>query len=81
IAAAGALHPKNSRAPERAAMLLGYVDSRLSALHAGREYTERQEYHRTVDALKDRFAGKLSEVMTRGAAWSWERALAAAGEL
>ncbi|MBV8197508.1 MAG: helix-turn-helix domain-containing protein, partial [Candidatus Eremiobacteraeota bacterium] len=63
IAAAGALHPKNSRAPERAAMLLGYVDSRLTSLRARREYTERQEYHRVVDVLNDRFAGKLAEVM------------------
>ncbi len=81
LAAAAALQPKNSRSQERAAMLLGYVDAQLESLDARREYTERQEYHRVLDALRSRFASELRRLTAAGAAWTSERALSAAVDL
>ncbi|MBV9232603.1 MAG: helix-turn-helix domain-containing protein [Candidatus Eremiobacteraeota bacterium] len=81
LAAAGALQPRSSRCQERAAVLLGYVDSRLESLNAGREYTERQEYQRILAALQDRFGDELAPLLARGATWNTQRALAAAADL
>ncbi|MGC1333906.1 MAG: tetratricopeptide repeat protein, partial [Candidatus Cybelea sp.] len=60
---------------ERAAMLLGYVDSRLTALQAGREYTEQQEYDRIKLSLRDELRQKLDSVMELGADWAEDEAM------
>ena len=66
---------------ERAAMLLGYVDARLKALDARREYTEQQEYERVIFALRDALAQRLDQVMELGAEWTEDGAVALALEL
>lgn len=86
FAAIGALQQYGDRrkqkiACERGAMLLGFVDDRLTALEAGREFTEQQEYDRVVRALQDELAEKLSGVMALGAKWSEDSAATAALEL
>ncbi len=83
LAAIGALQrawgrQTNSDREERAAMLLGFVDARLHSLGARREYTERQEYDRVLSALRERFEERLASLMTVGADWGEERAVAAA---
>jgi predicted ATPase len=60
---------------ERAASLLGYVDARFEA---AREYTERQEYERTLRVLRERFGERLSSLMVIGLAWDEDRAIAEA---
>ena len=65
----------------RAAMLLGYVDARLKALDARREYTEQQEYERVIFALRDAFAQRLDQVMELAAEWTEDGAVAIALEL
>lgn len=86
VAAAAALrspdrHTDGSRR-ERAAMLLGFVNARLQALQAGREYTERQEYERMTEALRGALGEeKLAELLDLGAGWTEEGAAAVAGEL
>jgi predicted ATPase len=72
---------KHSDAPERAAMLLGFVDARLRALQARREFTERQEYDRIVGAIRDRFGERGSDLVALGAQWNEENAIAVALEL
>lgn len=81
LAAAGALQPKTARSHERAAILLGYVDRQLAALSAQREYTERQEYQRTLTVLQDRFGRDGSRLMARGADWDEAKAVTTALEL
>jgi hypothetical protein len=86
VAAAAALRSHDGNANgarrERAAMLLGFVDARLQALQAGREYTERQEHERMTDALRSAFGEeKLAELLALGAGWTEEGAAAVAGEL
>jgi predicted ATPase/DNA-binding XRE family transcriptional regulator len=85
IAAIGALQPEHGRRErvscERAAMLLGYVDSRLIALEAGREHTEQQEYERMVDALRAQLGDKYDAVTALGAEWTEDGAVAVALEL
>ncbi len=81
FAAVGILQPPSPRrhdGHERAAMLLGFVDARLAALGAAREYTERQEYERILAALTDRFGERLSDSMALGAQWDEDTAIAAA---
>lgn len=66
---------------ERAAMLLGFVDARLNALEAQREYTEQQEYERMTTALNAAFEGdKLRELLALGAEWNEDGAVAMALE-
>jgi predicted ATPase len=60
---------------ERAAMLLGYVDSRFSALQARREYTEQQEYDRIQLALRDGLRKQLDSIMQLGADWAEDEAV------
>jgi len=83
LAAIAALRPSDS-APEaeacrRAARILGYVDTRLVALETVREYTEQQEYDAMIRALLDALDDEeLSQLMTEGATWSEDRAVAEA---
>jgi predicted ATPase len=66
VAAVGALRDRS----EDAAALLGFVDARLTALEAPREYTEQQEYERMLRALRAAFGEEeLRELMARGAEW------------
>jgi tetratricopeptide (TPR) repeat protein len=60
---------------ERAAMLLGYVDARLTALQARREYTEQQEYDRIELYLRDGLRQKLDSVMELGGDWAEDEAV------
>ncbi|HEV3092040.1 MAG TPA: helix-turn-helix domain-containing protein [Candidatus Cybelea sp.] len=66
---------------ERAAMLLGFVDARLAALQAGREYTEQQEYARILAALREDLGEKLDAVMALGAELTEDGATSVALEL
>lgn len=66
---------------ERAAMLLGFVDARLSALEARREHTERQEYERILAALRGAFGARTDQVMALGAEWVEDSAIAVALDL
>jgi tetratricopeptide (TPR) repeat protein len=86
LAAVGALKPdsikeQNGADRKRAAMLLGFVDARLTVLGAQREYTERQEYDRVVAALREAFGDRLQSVMALGADWTEEAAIGVALEL
>jgi predicted ATPase len=85
FAAAAALEPAldeiNSDSAERAAMLLGFVDARLANLKAQREFTERQEYERTLAAISDRFGERGSELVALGAHWNEDKAIAVALEI
>lgn len=66
---------------EKATMLLGFVDSRLAALGALRDYTERQEYDRVVTALRNALGERFDEIVKLGALWDEDAALAIAREL
>jgi predicted ATPase/DNA-binding XRE family transcriptional regulator len=69
------------RGRERAAMLMGFVEARLAALEAGRDYTEQQEYDRVMSSLRAALGDRLSGVMSRGATWKEDGAVALALEL
>ncbi len=63
----------------RAARLLAYIDARVTALEARREYTERQEYERSLSALREVLGGRELETLSgEGCAWNEERAVAEA---
>ncbi|HKU67734.1 MAG TPA: hypothetical protein VJP85_08160, partial [Candidatus Baltobacteraceae bacterium] len=63
----------------RAARILGYVDARVEALEAMREYTEKQEYDAMLPALRDALgADELAKLMSEGGAWSEDQAVAEA---
>jgi len=84
FAAVGILRPASGPRPqtrETAAMLLGFVDARMTVLEAAREYTERQEYERIVAALNEQFGERLAAIMALGAQWDEDTAIAAALEL
>ena len=67
------------QARERAAMIIGFVDARLAALQAGREYTEQQEYARIIRALKAELAGdKFRGLTALGTTWKESDAIALA---
>ena len=60
----------------RAAGLLGYVDARATALGALREYTEQEEYDKTLAALRDALdAAALERLMDEGRPWSEDYAV------
>ncbi|MBV9333209.1 MAG: helix-turn-helix domain-containing protein [Candidatus Eremiobacteraeota bacterium] len=86
LAAVSALRP-DCRQPDgeadakKAAMLLGFVDAWLASLQAQREYTERQEYQRVVEALRGVFGERLPALMALGAKWDEEVAISTALEL
>ncbi len=81
LVAVGALRP-DGEAPEnraRLARLLGYVDARLAALEALREYTEQHEYDKVLRLLLDAFgADECAKLMTEGSTWSEDQAVAEA---
>jgi predicted ATPase/class 3 adenylate cyclase len=63
----------------RAACLLGYVDARVAALEALREYTEQQEYDKMLFALRDRLgADDFARRIAEGSTWSEDHAVAEA---
>ena len=84
LAAVAALRPahdaEHGRADRmRGARLLGYVDARLIALEALREYTEQQEYDRMLAALRDALGeNDLATLTIEGRAWSEDQAVAEA---
>jgi predicted ATPase/transcriptional regulator with XRE-family HTH domain len=86
FAAVGALYhyPEKRRLKanrERAAMLLGFVDARITALEARREFTEQQEYDRVTKALREELAERLEAAMALGAEWTEDEAVSVALEL
>ncbi|MBV9027797.1 MAG: tetratricopeptide repeat protein [Candidatus Eremiobacteraeota bacterium] len=63
----------------RGARVLGYVDARLTAIEALRQYTEQQERDKVFAALRDTLGEEqLANLMTEGAAWTEDRAVAEA---
>jgi predicted ATPase/DNA-binding SARP family transcriptional activator len=63
----------------RAARLLGYVDERMNALGALREYTEQQEYDKVLAALRTALTGdEVDKLLQEGRTWSCDRAVAEA---
>jgi predicted ATPase/DNA-binding XRE family transcriptional regulator len=72
-------YPSPAKAREchtQAAIVLGFVDTRLAALGSERMLTERQEYERVLDVLRDATSPKaLADAMTSGAAVTQERAV------
>jgi hypothetical protein len=84
LAAIAALrHPGNTERRDedrpRAARLVGYADARLAATEALREYTERQEYEKTIAALHEALgAEQFDALAAEGRAWSEEHAVAEA---
>jgi predicted ATPase/class 3 adenylate cyclase len=59
----------------RAARVLGYVDARLTALEALREYTEQQEYDKMLQSLQTSLgAEELAKLMAEGSKWNEEQA-------
>jgi predicted ATPase/DNA-binding XRE family transcriptional regulator len=86
IAAIAALNGKSeeraaAKKREQAAMLLGFVDARLQMLGANRDYTERQEYERAIGALRDALRDRFDAIVTLGAQWKEENAVAVAASL
>jgi predicted ATPase len=67
------------RSRERAAILLGFVDSRLRSLGARREYTEQQEYERVFGALSAALGlDTVNGLMAVGETWSEDGAVTVA---
>jgi predicted ATPase len=66
---------------ERAAMLLGFVESRVTSLEAQREYTERQEYDRIVACLREALGNRFDDLMALGSEWTEDGAFAVALEI
>lgn len=66
---------------EDAAMLLGFVEARLAALGARRDYTERQEEERARVALQSTFGERLDHLAALGAQWGEDFAIRVAREL
>ncbi len=63
----------------RAARILGYVDARLAALEALREYTEQQEYDAMITTLRDALdENELTKLMQEGSTLSEDQAVAEA---
>jgi predicted ATPase/DNA-binding XRE family transcriptional regulator len=63
----------------RGARIIGYVEARLIALQALRQYTDQQEYDAMIPALRDALGeDELSSFMTEGASWSEDQAIAEA---
>ena len=83
LAAVAALRPSTD-APviedrHRAACILGYVDARLVAHEALRQYTDQKEYDAVIPALRDSLGDdELARLMADGSAWSEDRAIAEA---
>jgi predicted ATPase/class 3 adenylate cyclase len=84
LAAVALFSPKGNAegkhdAAMRAARMLGYVDARITALEAMREYTEQQEYDNMMATLANAFADdERASLMAQGASWSEDQAVAEA---
>jgi predicted ATPase len=83
LAALGALHPETRTQDleerRRAGRVLGYVDARIAALGALREYTEQQEYDAMIPALRDALGeNQLLRLMAEGSNWTEDHAVAEA---
>jgi len=75
----GSVEPRPAK-QEQAAMLLGFVEARLTSLGAWRDYTERQEYERVLVALRTALEERLDELMALGTQWTEEAAVALASQ-
>jgi predicted ATPase/class 3 adenylate cyclase len=79
LAAIAAFEPRENPASRkelrrRGALLLGYVDARLTALDAIRE-TEQIEYDRVLPVLRSEFGDEeVAKLLEEGGAWSEDRA-------
>ena len=62
---------------ERTARISGYVNAQLAALEGAREYTEQQEYDKMMAAWRDMLGSEeLEKLLTEGAAWNEDQAIA-----
>lgn len=60
----------------RSARLRGYVDARLAALEAVREYTEQQEYDKMLAVLHDALSETdCTTLMVEGGGWNEDQAI------
>ena len=67
------------RFAEPSQAILGYVDTRILALEAPREYTKQQEYDKMIAALRDALGeDELAKLLDEGSAWSEDQAVAEA---
>jgi hypothetical protein len=84
LAAIAALQPSDGAKPgyddrPRAARLLGYVDARLDAFEALREFIEQQEYDKMLAALRNALSeDELAKLIDEGRAWNENQAVAEA---
>jgi len=79
LAAIEALRREDDVERTRAARLLGYIDARLTALEALREYTEQQEYDKMRAALGEALGeSDCTQLMDDGRAWREDQAVAEA---
>jgi predicted ATPase len=84
LAATAALRPNDDATSAhadgvRAAQLVGYVDARLVALEAIREYTEQQEYDAMLIVLRDKLGrDECARLMDEGRMWTEQRAVSEA---
>jgi hypothetical protein len=63
----------------RAAQLLGFVDAKLAEIRSERQWTERQEYDRTVRALHAELGpDEYALLANEGRLWSDQRAISEA---
>lgn len=60
---------------------LGFVNARLAIFEAEREYTEQQEYDRSVATLREQLKDRLDTVMSLGEEWIEEAEFSVASEL
>jgi predicted ATPase/class 3 adenylate cyclase len=80
LAAIAALRPADDDGDargdrHRAARLVGYVDARLDAMEALRQYTEQQEQDKVLFALRASVGeSRLSKLMAEGATWTEDQA-------
>ncbi|HET6277010.1 MAG TPA: tetratricopeptide repeat protein [Candidatus Cybelea sp.] len=80
LAATAALRPADDAGDvrgdrPRAARILGYVDARLDAMEALRQYTEKQEQDKSLSALRASLGeDQLAKLMAEGATWTEDQA-------
>jgi non-specific serine/threonine protein kinase len=81
LAAVAALRSSFERCDDRsrAAQLLGFVDAKLAEIRSERQWTERQEYDRTVRALHAELGpDEYALLANEGRLWSDQRAISEA---
>jgi predicted ATPase len=86
VAAVATLQPdvsedQGAKRLEQAAMLLGFVEARLTSLGVRPDYTERQEYERIRTTLQEALGVRLEKLVALGAKWNEESAVAASAAL